>query len=119
MGNTIEIGRKGEMLAIDHLEKSGYTILGQNVRVRHLELDVIAQKGEELVFVEVKTRKANSLHAPEVAMNHKKRQNLIKAARTIFETWDVSKLTGRFDLITILNEANGPRLAHLENAFTC
>jgi putative endonuclease len=53
------LGRRGEQLAADHLQRLGYAIVARNARTRHGEIDLVVFNGETLVFVEVKTRRAH------------------------------------------------------------
>ena len=65
MQKTTEIGKKGEILAKDFLIAKNYTILFMNWRYKHSEIDIIAQDGKMIVFVEVKSRKNNQYGNPE------------------------------------------------------
>ena len=56
MAQHNELGKKGEQLAIDFLIKNGYIIRDKNWRFQKAEVDIIAQKGETLAVVDVKTR---------------------------------------------------------------
>jgi len=58
MAKHNEFGKQGEELAAQFLMEKGYEILERNWRNRHKEIDIIAKDGEELVIVEVKTRKS-------------------------------------------------------------
>ncbi len=73
-------GRLGEDLAARHLAAQGYRILARNVRTPHGEIDLIAQQGEEIVFVEVKTRTTTAFGWPEEAVTRRKLDHLAAAA---------------------------------------
>ncbi|NJM41045.1 MAG: YraN family protein, partial [Anaerolineae bacterium] len=60
-----EVGAWGESIAAKHLEAQGYTILHRNWRHGHGELDIVARKGELVVFIEVRTRTSDAFGAPE------------------------------------------------------
>ena len=60
-----ELGKKGEQLAVDFLQKKGYTILDRNWRFKKAEVDIIAQKEQILAIVEVKTRSSNYFGNPQ------------------------------------------------------
>ncbi|MFA6428517.1 MAG: YraN family protein [Candidatus Buchananbacteria bacterium] len=71
-----EFGRQGENLAKEYLQSHGYQILTQNYHTRWGELDLVAKKSGELIFVEVKTRQHGW---PEEAVTAFKRAKLYKA----------------------------------------
>jgi putative endonuclease len=73
-------GNTGEALAINYFTNLGYTLLHQNWRHSHWEVDVIASKQNVLHFIEVKTRKTKKFGLPEESVSKKKIQNLINAA---------------------------------------
>ena len=73
-------GNKGEALAAEYLSQQGYTILHQNWRYSHWEVDIIAEKDGILHFIEVKTRLTRKFGHPEDAVDKKKIQYLINAA---------------------------------------
>lgn len=73
------LGRLGEELAVKQLKNNGYRILEQNFRSKFGEIDIIAQEGGDLVFIEVKTRWSKSFGPPEEAITPWKIQHIIKA----------------------------------------
>lgn len=80
MADHNELGMEGEVLAAKWLTEQGYTILHQNWRHSHHEIDIIATKGKFLHFVEVKTRKTARYGHPEDSVTKKKFKHLQKAA---------------------------------------
>ena len=83
MPSTVEIGREGERLARQLLERKGYQILEQNWHWHHYELDLVARQGDELVIVEVKTRGVDFLVDPEESIDQGKiRRNDGNCAKT-------------------------------------
>lgn len=74
------LGDAGERLAAVWLEERGYRVLARNWRCAHGELDVVAEREGELVFVEVKTRRGDRLGAPEEAVTTAKRRHLVASA---------------------------------------
>ena len=78
--NRSEKGRLGEEYAARLLEREGYRILSRNFHTRYGEIDLIAQKGEILAFIEVKTRAADSLSRPAAAVSRQKQSRIILAA---------------------------------------
>lgn len=77
-----DVGNFGEKVCARFLRKSGYKIIGRNVRMGHLEIDIIASNKEYIVFVEVKTRNTekNNILRPAAAVDSDKRTNLINFA---------------------------------------
>ena len=80
------VGKRGEEVAESHLRTLGYTIIGRNIKVgRHDEIDIIAFDPVDRVYVfaEVKSRsRGDSNFRPEINVTHKKRINMIRAARS-------------------------------------
>lgn len=112
-----EIGILGENAAADLLIKEGYAILERNYRVGHLEVDIIALKDGIIVFVEVKTRAADYLVAPQEAVNKQKQKFIINAANGYIRHHKRSE-EARLDVITVLHQ-NGKvtNVSHIENAY--
>ncbi len=116
------MGRVGERLALEHLERLGYRRVAQNHRTRFGELDLIVYDEEWLVFVEVKTRRATARagSAVEAISGDKRRRVRAMAAAWLAETSDRPRSRElRFDVIAITVDRDGRlvRLDHLEGAF--
>ncbi len=75
----LNIGKVGENLAVKYLEAKGINVIGRNYYTRYGEIDLIAQQGDEILFIEVKTRTSNDYGYPEEAVNKKKVMHLVKA----------------------------------------
>lgn len=114
---TKETGDTAEHIAQGYLLEKGYKILDTNWRIGHLELDIVAQDGEELVVVEVKSREGEPFAHPTDAISEKKMKKLITAAEAWIQYHNWNK-DARFDLIlvTILG-TNDFELEHYDNAF--
>ena len=112
--NTTLAGRAGEAQAAEWLRKKGYEVIGANYRCRFGELDLIAKKGELVVFVEVKLRKNDRFGAASDAVTLSKREKLRKAAASWLASADCTAPT-RFDVIEIYTESG--KLNHIINAF--
>ena len=78
--NNQQLGRLGEAVAVKYLEHSGYQILKRNYRTRFGEADIIAAKGKELHFIEVKTRRGNSCGSPAESITPLKKKHMKAAA---------------------------------------
>lgn len=116
MAKRNEIGKEGEFLARTYLEKRGYTISHINWHWHHYELDIIAVSEEELVVVEVKTRSADYLLAPEEAVDEAKIKRTVTAADAYVRYFNVN-LPVRFDIILLVKQAGGYTIEHIEDAF--
>ena len=96
-----ELGKRGELLAVQNLAAKGYQIKARNWRTIEGELDIVAEQGDTIVFVEVKARTSNRYGSPEEAITKKKRENLIKTALAYLDANQIFESNWRFDLITI------------------
>ena len=113
-----EVGAKGENVAAEHLKKRGYKIIQRNFRCRQGEIDIIAQQGECLVFVEVRTKKSYGYGTPEESITIEKSERLISLAEGYIQTLDTPPLSWRIDVVAVeLTPGNKTsRLEHIENA---
>jgi putative endonuclease len=116
MSKAFELGRKGEELAIEHLRSNGYEILEVNWFSHHLEIDIVAKDGNELVIVEVKARGTDSYEHPSEAVTNKKIRFLVNAAEAYIQEKDIN-LDTRFDVISIIFYGRGFELEHFKDAF--
>lgn len=115
MAQHNELGKFGEELAVDHLLEKGYTILETNWRYQKAEVDIIAQKGDILAAVEVKTRSTNEFGDPQDFVKKKKIQLLTMAVDEYVNRHELN-VEVRFDIIAItLNKEL--EIEHLEDAF--
>ncbi len=111
-----ELGQKGEQLAVDFLQKNGYTILDRNWRFKKAEVDIIAQKNETLAVIEVKTRSSNYFGNPQDFVNPKKIKLLVEAIDEYVTSKNL-EVEVRFDIIAILKNKDAFTIEHLEDAF--
>lgn len=101
----LDVGRIGEDAAADLLAAKGLRILGRNVTLGRLELDLVCEDGDTLVFVEVKTRAEGSLGAPADGLTRQKRSRLLRAAQAYLSANDLWSRPCRFDLVSVLFRA--------------
>ena len=113
---ALEFGKMGEQMTARYLTDKGYIILEHNYRRGHLEIDLIALDGDELVIVEVKSRVYDNILQPEAAVDHKKRQALIRLANEYVKSHN-RKENVRFDIITVVSKEGGAEIKHLKNAY--
>jgi putative endonuclease len=111
-------GAEGESRACRLLEKQGYRILVRNFHCRGGEIDVIAQDGEVIVFVEVKERRDASHGAACEAVTREKRRRIVHAARLFAARHGLSEGWIRFDVVSIDWDSQGvARTRHDRGAF--
>jgi putative endonuclease len=113
----LRLGALGEDAAAELLRKGGYRIVARNHRCPRGEIDLIAEKGELLVFVEVRTRATAAFGGPEETVNPRKQRRVIAAARDFLAQRRGPAKAARFDVIAVVNSPGGPSLTHFENAF--
>ncbi len=116
MAEHNELGKKGEEIALKHLKKKHYEILETNWRLGKDEVDIITKKDETLIFVEVKTRSANFLVEPEVAVTKKKQGFMVRAANAYINEKDID-LEVQFDIISVVIYPDKFELEHIDDAF--
>ncbi|MDR1884759.1 MAG: YraN family protein [Synergistaceae bacterium] len=110
--NRQEFGASGENIAASHLERLGWTILARNVRVGRGELDIIAMDGEELVVVEVRTRKIGYLSPAETTVGPMKIKSIIKTARKYVDRIAFSGIW-RIDVVAVTENEAGKTVVEL------
>ena len=116
MARHNELGKWGEDLACETLITKGYAIMERNVRLGHNEIDIVAMKGNKVVFVEVKTRSSFAEDALD-AIDDKKMRHLCNAAESYVQS---HKLPHEPQMDVIIVEGSpetGAKIEHLEDAF--
>jgi putative endonuclease len=117
MGKHNETGIKGEQIAENFLQKKGYKILHRNWVSGKMEVDIIAQKDDLLLFIEVKTRNRTDFGFPEDSVD-KRKQNFMKTAAEAFMTDNLAFTKVQFDIISIVYKASAVKeILHIEDAF--
>lgn len=111
-----ELGETGEQMAARYLEEQGCVILERHYRKEHKEVDIIALDHGELAVIEVKTRTSEERFAAEQAVDHHKRQNIIRVANNyVRRTRRTEPL--RFDIIAIVGSGATAEIRHTKDAF--
>lgn len=116
MAQHNDLGIIGEAKAKDFLIQKGYQVLDTNYRFGKNELDIIAQIGNDLVIVEVKTRQNEYLSDPSLMVPLSKQKGIIKAANAYIMNHDID-LECRFDIVTVLMNKSKISIEHIESAF--
>lgn len=113
-----EVGILGEKLARDFLKKKGYRIRETNFRCRHGEIDVVAEKKDSLIFVEVRTKTGADFGSPEESMTFAKKERLIASALAYRNIHHNLPLSWRIDFVAVELDQKGKatRIEIIENA---
>jgi putative endonuclease len=112
------LGRQGEDAAVAYLRRAGLKVLERNARLGRYEIDVIAEEGDTIAFVEVKTRRDDRFAAPEENVTHQKRTRLRRAAETYMTRRNDPGVYYRFDVVAVLlPETGDPVINHYRDAF--
>jgi putative endonuclease len=116
MSDHIELGREGEERAREFLRAKGYRIIECNWRCRLGEIDLIAQDGNILVVIEVKTRRTSYFGNPELAVDRKKQKNIVRMADLYIRQKSLA-LEVRFDIISIIIGDGRCEINHIPDAY--
>lgn len=111
-----KLGDYGEQIAIDFLRKKGYSINHTNYRTRFGEIDIIANKDNTYVFIEVKTRTNSSYGRPVEAISSIKIKHILKTIQFYINQYGLYNDNIRIDAIEIiLNKDNDIKVNHIKN----
>lgn len=111
------LGARAEALACEHLIARGFTILGRNVRVGAKEIDIIARRGDLLVFCEVRARSRSGSISPLETIDRAKAQRIREAARRWLYESRLRRVAVRFDAAAVLFDEPEGTLEYVEDAF--
>ena len=113
-----EVGKLGEKAARKFLKKRGYRVRETGFRCRHGEIDIIAQKKDYLVFVEVRTKSSLDFGTPEESITQAKKERLIASALTYTTTHQKLPSLSRIDFVAVELDDKGKtkRIELIENA---
>ncbi len=113
-------GALAEDAAEAHLRSNGHRVLGRNIRLGHLEVDLVTIDPSDgsLVICEVKARRGNH-HAPELRVDRTKRRHLVTAAAMLLQRPALRQRAVRFDVIAVQLDDRGHPMSvrHLARAF--
>ena len=112
-----ELGHEGEKIAIKYLKSRGYIIYHTNWRMSNLEVDIIAENADELVFIEVKTRSSDKYGEPQEAVGIQKERDLLTIAGVYLENLEM-EVSSRFDIIAIILNEHKSYITHFEDVFS-
>lgn len=116
MSEHYELGKKGEEEAANFLTKKGFYIMHRNWRCGKLELDIVARDGDEIVFVEVKTRRNTYFGYPDEAIDDRKIRRIVSAAGAYVRYYSI-KLPIRYDVVSVIGMEPPFEIEHVPDAF--
>jgi putative endonuclease len=116
MAGHNDLGKLGEEMAVEYLQKNGYAILHTNWVFQKAEIDILAKKAGILAAVEVKTRSSTEFGLPQEFVKPKKIQLLVKAVNEYIIQNDLD-VEARFDIISVFKNKDGFYIEHFEDAF--
>ena len=119
VSRSTQLGNEGEAMAAAHLQAKGYQILLRQYKCKPGEIDIVAQKDDVLVFVEVKNHSEASYYDALDALTPSKIKKLLRAAEHyLWENHVEDDMQVRFDVVAIDRKAGqAPRIQHIEDAF--
>ncbi|UCA58404.1 YraN family protein [Chryseobacterium rhizoplanae] len=117
MADHNDFGKIAEDIAADFLQKNGYKILTRNFRFQKAEIDIITEKDDLIIIVEVKARSTDVFMLPQEAVTKTKIRSIVLAANHYLEEYNKQNEV-RFDIISILPDENKNLIIdHITDAF--
>lgn len=117
MKNKRELGKSGEDRAVNFLRQKGFSIIRTNYRTPDGEIDIIAQDGDTIVFIEVKSRRSLSYGDPETAVDSIKKNQIKKIAKQFISHYQLFDRDCRFDIVALYYEGQAVQIKYIPNAF--
>ncbi len=103
----LDLGKMGEEQAVTRLKKEGYRVIARNYRNTFGEIDIIAQDGKYLCFIEVRTRTKDWHGHPFESVSPLKQKKIIRAARGYLSEHGDDDIDARFDVVAVIPDDNG------------
>ncbi|WP_419494342.1 YraN family protein [Chryseobacterium bernardetii] len=117
MADHNDFGKIAEDIAADFLQKNGYKILTRNFRFQKAEIDIITEKDDVIIIIEVKARSTDAFMLPQEAVTKTKIRSIVLAANHYLEEYNKQNEV-RFDIISILPDENKNLIIdHITDAF--
>jgi putative endonuclease len=110
------LGARGEQMAAEALACAGYRIIMPDVRQKSGQIDIVAEEGGDIVFVEVKTRRSTAYGIPAEAVNAAKQRHLIAAAQEYLAAHNQLDHPWRIDVVSILLTQGPPQIEIIQHA---
>ncbi|MEO0097279.1 MAG: YraN family protein [candidate division WOR-3 bacterium] len=109
-------GKESENFALNYLAKEGYKILEKNYYRKFGEIDIIAEKDNEIIFFEVRSKRKN-IFSPLLTINQRKIEKLKMVALNYLSEKGFFDKQIRFDIIGLTKNNKGFQIEHIKNAF--
>ena len=111
------LGRLGEDAAVAEIERRGYAVLDRRYRTRHGEIDIVAEDGDTIVFIEVKVRATAGRGTAAEAVTVQKQRKLVAMATDYLSRRKKVQRRCRFDVVAIDGVGEGQRVMLYRAAF--
>jgi putative endonuclease len=111
------LGKRGEELAVQELERRGYAVLARRYRTRHGEIDIVARDGETVVFIEVKAKETAEFGSASEAVTARKQRRVISMAVDYLARNRLTTKPCRFDVVAIDGVGDDAVLTYYCGAF--
>lgn len=116
MASHNDLGKWGEQVARDYLTAKGFALIATNLRLGRNELDIVALRGNRIIFVEVKTRSDNFAD-PFDAIDSRKVRRIVRAADSFIRMHNIPH-EAQFDIISVVGTPESEyKVEHIEDAF--
>jgi len=114
---NIDFGKAAEEAAVYFLKTKHYRILERNYKTKLGEIDIIAQQGSVICFIEVKARHTLNQGSPQEAVSIGKQRQICRAAVYYLKSRRLLEQAARFDVVALLYENNQPKITLIQDAF--
>ena len=115
MAQHNELGKWGEQVAYEYLLMQGYTMVERDTRQGHFEIDIIATKGNRIIFIEVKTRSDLKVD-PVQSINSRKIGRICAAANSYVKQHKLPHEV-QFDIVIVIGNPDSYTIEHIPDAF--
>ncbi len=109
-----QLGDSAEALAARYLEKKGYRVLARQFKKIFGEIDLICQDGDEVVFIEVKSRSSSAYGYPEQAVTPVKIGHILKVGESYLTKYHLQDSSWRIDVVAIEYHTEPPTITHIQ-----
>lgn len=110
-------GNEAEEEAVRYLERQGYRVLARNFTCRWGELDIVAERGEVVAFVEVRMRSTAMWGDPSLTVSRAKQRRVVKTALHFLMAHGIRERMVRFDVVSVVGRGDEASVEHLPDAF--